>query len=122
MKASANPHHKVSRPFIWQMAHYCLDLPGGAVRHFPAGTYNGQMETWAGRVELSLMDVAHSAWWTFIHQSMSDWKEGEREFVAWLTCKPKPEPTRLLDDLIARLWQMTWWARLILLPEREDET
>lgn len=121
MKASANARNSVSRPFIWSVAQYCLELPGGAVRHFPAGTYNDQVSTWIGQLELDLMNVAHNAWHTFIRLSLSDWGDGERRFAAWIAPrKEKPKPTRRLDDLILSLWGVSWWALRVLLP-REDE-
>src|SRR5690606_37948002 len=73
---SAVSHRQKPMPFVWDAAQYCLELPYGAIRHFPAGTYDGQVATWAGRVELELMSVAHSAWYTFKHlKSYSEWGE-----------------------------------------------
>lgn len=116
MRRAANKHNKTPMPFVWDIARYCLELPYGQVRHFPAGTFNEQVSTWAGQVELSLMETAHSAWYMFERMSPGDWGEGERRFAKWMSDnpKPKPKPTRTVDRILRRLWGASPWAAYIL--------
>ena len=100
-------------PFVWEMARYCLDLPGGTIRHFPAGTYHEQTYSHTGQVELALMEAVHSAWYVFSYLSPERWKAQELRIVGWLRERPPPPepPTRRLDSIIAALWRVSWWAR-----------
>lgn len=108
-------------PFVWDMARYCLDLPEGRVRHFPAGTYREQMATATARAELDLMTVVYSAWYVFKHLSAGDWQEDDRRFVKWVAEDPKLEtPQWKLDDYIMRLWKMAWWTLRMLSPKRDS--
>lgn len=114
MRRAVNKRNKTPMPFVWDIARYCLELPYGQVRHFPAGTYDKQVSTWAGKVELSLMTTAHSAWYMFEKMSPNEWGESERRFAKWMSEKPKPKPTRFVDYLLRRLWGMSGWATYIL--------
>lgn len=98
------------------MVYYCLELPYGAVRHFPTGTYDKQISSEMGKLELTLMNVVHSVWYAFKHVKMKDWKEGELR-AAELTkpVKPKPEePTRKLDEYIRTHWRGSLWLYIVL--------
>jgi hypothetical protein len=99
-------------PWPWDIARYCLELPSSAIKHFPAGTYNEQVATWPGRIELSLMDIVHQAWYMFKHLNLGQWGEGELRFAKWMAEEKPPVEgeTRLLDDLIADLWGASWYA------------
>lgn len=74
------------------MTSFCLELPYGAIRHFPAGTYREQMATMTGRIELELMDLVHSVWYAFSHLGPSKWKQPQLKLVEWLEKKPPPPP------------------------------
>jgi len=98
-------------------------MPVGAVRHFPAGTYDKQMKRWTGRKEMELVSVVHSVWYMFKHLKMGDWGEGQLRIAKWLMPEAEvpPEPTRKLDDLINRLWHGSWWSRHIVWQMRGIE-
>ena len=97
------------------MVRYCLEMPHGAIRHFPAGTYNEQMKDRTGKIELGLMNLAHSVWFAFKHLSLSDWRDTERRLAKWMMpVKIDVLPTRRLDSLISRLWPGAWWLRAIM--------
>jgi hypothetical protein len=90
-------------------------MPYGAIRHFPAGTYDKQMSTWTGRKELSLISIVHSAWYMFKHLSLGEWGENERKMAKWLMEELPPlPPTRRLDDVIASLWHVSPWAYRVI--------
>ena len=111
-------------PWPWDMARHCLEMPYGAIRHFPAGTYNEQMQTATGRLELELMSVTHSAWLAFKHLSLAKWGENERRLAKWMmpVDPPPVPPTRLLDYVINRLWRGSNWLQLIMRDLRENKT
>ena len=92
------------------MVRNCLELPHSGVKHFPAGTYDAQMATETGRLETDVMRIVHQAWYTFQHLEARKWGVPERRFVMWMNEKPKPEPTRRLDELLAQLWGVSWWV------------
>ena len=107
MRAHVQQPGAIAAPWPWDAARYCLELPGGAVRHFPAGTYHAQMATDAGRIELDAMETAHSAWYLFKHLSLSQYGPDELRFAAWMDAKPQPEPVpawQQIDGLIRHLW------------------
>ena len=123
MRGYATEKHDKA-PFIWDMARACLELPYGAIKHFPAGSYYEQTASVVGRAELRLMNVAQYAWYAFGHMSISDWGKGESRFAKWLMpSKPPPEPpTKHLDRMIQALWPVSpWWAWLAHHTEREPE-
>jgi len=103
------------------MVRYCLEMPHGAIRHFPAGTYNKQVEHWTGRMELRLINVTHSIWYAFKHLGPSKWGPDEiRTAKLAQPEKPKPEPpTRRLDWAIERLWGGSSWVYAFLWNLRE---
>ena len=94
------------------MVRYCLEMPHGAIRHFPAGTYNEQMEHETGRVEMRLINVTHSIWYAFKYLGPGKWgPEEARSAKMAEPVKPKTiPPTRRLDWLIRRLWPGSRWA------------
>jgi hypothetical protein len=94
------------------MVRYCLELPHGAMRHFPAGTYNEQISDWPGRKELQLMSVVHSVWYMFKYLKMINWGEGERKIAKWLMPdnNAPPDPTRRLDDILSVMWGSSVFA------------
>ncbi len=97
------------------MVRYCLEMPHGAMRHFPAGTYNEQVSKWTGRKELQLMTTVHSIWYMFKHLSMMEWGANERRLAKWLMPDDTtPEPTRRLDDLLSVLWRSSVFAHGIV--------
>ena len=98
------------------MVRYCLEMPYGAIRHFPAGTYDKQMTNQTGKVELELTKLAHSVWLAFKHLSLGEWGDNERRLAKWMMPeKAEPEPlTRRLDSLISRLWPGAWWLQAIM--------
>ena len=109
-------------PWPWDMVRYCLELPHGAIRHFPAGTYNEQVQTATGRLELEMMSITHSAWYAFKHLSMAKWGDNEARLAKWMMpAEPKPvPPTRLLDYVINRLWRGSEWFQLVMSDLRKD--
>jgi hypothetical protein len=105
------------------MVNNCLEMPYGSLRHFPAGTYDKQMSTETGRIELELMKTVHSVWYTFGHLSMSDWGENERRVAKYVmpdTVEP-PEPTRRLDNVVASLWGVSLWVFSVMMRLRDLE-
>jgi hypothetical protein len=98
--------------------------PRGGVKHFPAGTYNDQMNAWTGRQELRLMGIVHSVWFMFRGMKMSEWGAQERRLATWLMPDPlkPPEPTHRLDDIIANLWPVSLWLYRVMweLQGRDD--
>ena len=105
------------------MVRYCLEMPHGAIRHFPAGTYNEQTQNGTGRLELELMSVVHSAWYAFKHLKPSKWGDNERRLAKWMMpSDPVPTPpTRLLDHIINRLWRGSDWLQLVMRDLREKQ-
>lgn len=101
-------------PPWWNMAYYCLNLNDGTVRHFPAGTYHQQVETYEGKSELSAMETTYRAWRTF-NMPAAKWGDLERR-VAKLAMPDdeQPEPTRRLDWIIAVLWPDSLWLHVIV--------
>ena len=117
---SAGPHKKgaaVSMPWPWDTARYCLELPAGTVKHFPAGTYDRQVATETGRLELELMSIAHSAWYVFKRQSAADWNESDRRFARWVMPDP-PQPSARWQGIVNALWPFSGWFWLALRPHR----
>lgn len=103
------------------MLHYCLEFPHGAVKHFPAGTYDAQVDTYWGRSELQLMDQVFSVWRAFSYVPMRQWGENERRLAAFMMPKPKTEkPTKRLNFLIRRLWPYSFFAMKVLLGMQKD--
>jgi hypothetical protein len=97
-----------------------MEMPYGGIKHFPAGTYDNQMATVTGQIELQLMDKAHSVWYAWKHLNLSQWGEYERKLAKWMMPeKIVAEPTRRLDSLIRRLWPYSWWARRVMRSVRE---
>ena len=96
-------------PFAWNIAFHCLNLQDGTIRHFPAGTYNAQVGTYWNRKELELTETVYRAWRAFIQLSFSEWGPVERRLAKWIMPKPEP-PTRQIDDLIRRLWPVSFWT------------
>jgi hypothetical protein len=97
------------------MVRYCLEMPHGAMKHFPAGTYDKQISKWTGRRELQLMSVVHSIWYMFKHLSMMQWGANERRLAKWLMPdNTPPEPTRRLDDILAVLWGSSAFAFTVM--------
>jgi hypothetical protein len=94
------------------MVRYCLEMPHGTIRHFPAGTYNEQMKDWTGRLELRLINVVHSIWYAFKYLGPSKWGPDEMRMAKMAEpVRPKPiPPTRRLDWLIRRLWPGSRWT------------
>lgn len=103
-------------PFVWHMVQYCLELPYGKFRHFPAGTYNEQVKDKMGKLELQLISIVHSVWYAFKYSSMSEWGDAERQAAKLAEpVQPKPEkPTRRIDELVRRLWPASWWLHRIV--------
>jgi hypothetical protein len=92
-----------------------MEMPYGGIKHFPAGTYDEQMKNLTGRVEMQLMNTAHSAWYAFKHLAMSEWGENERRLAKWMMPVEKVEPpTRRLDSLVWRLWPFSWWLNAVV--------
>jgi hypothetical protein len=105
------------------MAKYCLELPYGGIRHFPAGTYNEQMDSWTGRKELDMMSLVHSVWYMFKKLKMGEWKENELRLAKWMMpAEKEPDPpTHRLDDLIGSLWKGSWWGYQVLKHMRNQD-
>lgn len=101
-------------PFVWDMARHCLEMPYGALRHFPAGTYYAQTEHWIGEAELSLMRIAHTAWYVFGHMKPGDWKVDQTKYFDWLRKDPPPIPSRRLERIIKWLWRISPYGVEIL--------
>lgn len=102
-------------PFVWGMVKYCLELPYGSVRHFPAGTYHAQTKHWTGKIELELMRHAHSAWYTFGHLKKSEWTVDDTRYFDALRKTPAIPPTRRLDAVLAAVWGISSdWYFLIM--------
>jgi len=99
-------------PPWWNMAYYCLDLSNGTIRHFPAGTYDKQIQTREGRNELNMMDVTYRAWRMFT-KPPSKWTDADRRVIGSIMPKPL-EPTRRLDWIIAVLWPGSVWTHTIM--------
>jgi hypothetical protein len=99
-------------PLWWDMAYYCLNLQDGTIRHFPAGTYNEQIATRDGRIELSMMQTTYNAWRTF-KTSADKWTDHDRRIAA-LAMPSMPEPTRRLNSILHMLWAGSPWARIVL--------
>jgi len=103
------------------MVKYCLELPYGKWRHFPAGTYNEQMNELTGTAELGLIDVVHSVWYAFSHVPMRKW--GDFELHAAKLAEPEtPEPekpTRVLDNIVRWLWPASFWQHRVIWKMRE---
>jgi hypothetical protein len=115
-------NHNKSAPFVWDMVRYCMELPYGGLRHFPAGSYNEQMKTISGIIELQLMDRVHAVWYAFKHLSMRQWGKNELKLSKWMMTTKIPEkPTRRLDSLIFRLWPYSWWLNMVIRDMREGE-
>ncbi len=102
-------------PFVWNMVRYCMELPYGGLKHFPAGTYDEQMKNATGNMELHLMSKVHSCWLAFMHLSSSEWGESERKLVKWMMpVEVVIPPTRRLDSLVFRLWPFSWWLNMVV--------
>jgi hypothetical protein len=105
------------------MVRFCLEMPYGGIRHFPAGTYNEQMATWLGKRELNMMSLVHSVWYMFKKMKIGDWGEGERQLAKWMMPDEKKpeEPTNRIDSLIGSLWKGSWWAYRVMLGIRAQD-
>lgn len=105
------------------MVQYCLELPYGKWRFFPAGTYNEQIKDVMGKIELDLIGVVHSVWYAFKHTPMSKWGDFERRAAKLAEpVRPEPEkPTRRLDLLIWNRWPMSFWLYQIVRQLRMDD-
>jgi hypothetical protein len=52
-------------PWPWQAAVNCLNLANGQILHFPAGSYNQQVATPLGKMQLDMMQLAYQAFVSF---------------------------------------------------------
>lgn len=101
-------------PFIWSIARYCLELPSGRLLHFPAGDYYSQVSHWTGEIELELMRWAHSAWYTFGHLKITEWKQDDLRLLGMLReTPPKLPPTRHLQMYVSLLWFQSSWFHYV---------
>lgn len=97
-----------------------MELPYSSIRHFPAGTYREQVETWIGREELAAMNIVHQAWYMFSHLDYGKWKETERKFARWMDEKPQPQPTNRVNEMIALLWRVPFWLLMLMGRQGDD--
>jgi hypothetical protein len=110
MRAHIRRPEETPPPWPWEIARWCLELPGGSVRHFPAGSYHAQTQTAAGRKELELMDVVYQAWHTFAYlPDKAHWQDGQLRFYQWLEEEDAPAEARAHEaagTLIHALWSL----------------
>lgn len=90
-------------PWAWDIAKYCLDFKTGQPRHFPAGTYQAQMDARYGAVELQLMDTVWRIWRTAT-VDMNQWAaDGDEVYIIeWLNSDPIDDTTT--NGMIEDMW------------------
>lgn len=62
----------------------CYDFDAGQPRHFPAGTYNRQMEEVSGRQALDVMRLVWRCWVVFKLRNEGTWKDEDVQFAEWV--------------------------------------
>lgn len=85
------------------MAQACIDFPDGyaSFKHFPAGTYDAQMERPYGRQEMDIMRLLYRCWHTFAINDVTTWKANDLRLVNDLMMRIDD---RVLNGLIRALW------------------